>query len=255
MIDHIRYHQKKSSVCPVKKELFPGMRDGIPIGLGYFAVAFSLGIAARNAGLTAFQGFFASLFTNASAGEYAVFSLIAANAAYLEVAVITIITNARYLLMSCALSQKLSPDTPLSLRLLTGFGITDEIFGISIARPGFLNPWYTFGALLVASPCWAAGTALGIVAVNMLPDRIVSALGVALFGMFLAVIIPPTRKNRIVAGLILISFAASWAATIIPFLSSCSEGTRTILLTVVISSAAAILFPVSQEEKENEHDA
>ena len=236
-----------------RQELFSGMHDGIPIGLGYFAVAFSLGIAARSAGLTAFQGFLASLLTNASAGEYAVFSLIAANAAYLEIAVISLITNARYLLMSCALSQKLSPDTPLALRLLTGFGITDEIFGISIAKPGFLNPWYTFGALLVASPCWAAGTALGIAAGNMLPDRIVSALSVALFGMFLAVIIPPSRQNKTVAGVVLISFAASWAAAVLPALSALSEGTRTIILTIAISSAAAFLFPVKnlqQEDKE-----
>lgn len=225
------------------RELFSGMRDGIPIGLGYFAVAFSLGIAARNAGLTALQGFFASLLTNASAGEYAVFSLIAAHASYLEVAVMTLITNARYLLMSCALSQKLSPDTALGPRLLTGFGITDEIFGISIARPGFLNPCYPFGALLVASPCWAAGTALGIVAGNMLPGRIVSALSVALFGMFLAVIIPPARQNKVVAGLIIVSFVSSWAFAVLPFLSSLSEGTRTILLTVAISAAAAVLFP------------
>lgn len=237
------------------KELTAGMRDGVPIGLGYFAVAFSLGIAARSAGLTAVQGFIASIFTNASAGEYSVFSLIAAGASYLEVALITIVTNARYLLMSCALSQKLSPAAPLSLRLLAGMGITDEIFGISIARPGFLNPWYTFGALLFASPCWALGTSLGIIAGNTLPARIVSALSVALFGMFLAVIIPPSRKNKVVAGLVLISFAASYAATVIPVFASMSDGTRTIILTVVIAAAAAILFPVKSEVEENEHDA
>ena len=240
---HKNTTQTFSASCG-RQALLAGFRDGIPIGAGYFAVAFSLGIAARSAGLTAFQGFLASLLTNASAGEYAVFSLIGANAAYLEIVIITIITNARYLLMSCALSQKLSPDTPLSLRLLTGFGITDEIFGISIARPGFLSPWYSFGALLFASPCWASGTALGIIAGNMLPGRVVSALSVALFGMFLAVIIPPARQNKIVAGLVLISFAASWSATVLPWISSLSDGTRTILLTVVISSAAALLFPV-----------
>ncbi len=256
MNKYIKQKQNQSfSPFSRNRELLSGFRDGIPIGLGYFAVAFSLGIAARSAGLSAFQGFLASILTNASAGEYAVFSLIGANAAYLEVAIITIVTNARYLLMSCALSQKLSPDTPLSLRLLTGFGITDEIFGISIARQGFLNPWYTFGALLFASPCWAAGTALGIIAGNMLPARIVSALSVALFGMFLAVIIPPSRRNRVVAGLVLISFAASWAAGIIPVLSSLSEGTRTIILTVAISAAAALIFPVNQNGEENGHES
>lgn len=236
--------KQASSGSVFRQELVMGFRDGIPIGLGYFAVAFSLGIAARSAGLTAVQGFIASLLTNASAGEYAVFSLIGANAAYLEVAMITVITNIRYLLMSCALSQKLSPDTPLSQRFLVGFCITDEIFGISIARPGYLCPWYSFGALLIASPCWALGTACGIVTGNMLPVRVVSALSVALFGMFLAVIIPPSRKSKVVAGLVLISFLLSWAFSVMPYVSSLSEGTRTILLTVVISGAAAVLFPV-----------
>lgn len=235
--------------------LLQGMRDGIPIGLGYLAVAFSLGIAARSAGLTAVQGFIASLLTNASAGEYAVFSLMAANAAYMEVAIVTIVTNARYLLMSCALSQRMSPDTPLLHRLLTGFCVTDEIFGISVARPGHLNPYYTIGALLFASPCWALGTALGIIAGNVLPARIVSALSVALFGMFLAVIIPQTRKDKVIAGLVLISFGASYASAILPLLSGLSDGTRTIVLTVAISALAAFLFPVKQEEEVKEHDA
>lgn len=244
---------KKTYNSSTRSELLAGFRDGIPIGLGYFAVAFSLGIAARAAGLTAVQGFIASIFTNASAGEYAVFSLIAASASFLETAIITLVTNARYLLMSCALSQKLSPDTPLLQRLLAGMGITDEIFGISIARSGYLNPWYTVGALLCASPCWALGTSSGIIAGNMLPARIVSALSVALFGMFLAVIIPPARKNKVVAGLVLISFAASFAASVLPVLSALSDGTRTIILTVAISAGAAVLFPIKEEV--NEHDA
>ena len=115
---------------------FQGVRDGIPIALGYFAVAFSLGIAARNAGLTPFQGFFASTLCVASAGEYALFTLIGAGATYLEVAVLTLITNARYFLMSCALSQRISPDMKNYHRLLIGAVVTDEIFGITIARPG-----------------------------------------------------------------------------------------------------------------------
>ncbi len=171
-----------------------GIKDGIPIGLGYFAVSFSLGIAARNAGLTALQGFLASLSTNASAGEYAAFIIIAADAPYLEMVLVTLITNARYLLMSCALSQKFSPDTPLYHRLLVGYDVTDEIFGITIARPGILDPFYNYGAILVAAPAWATGTALGIIAGNLLPLRIVSALSVALYGMFIAIIIPPGRN-------------------------------------------------------------
>lgn len=231
----------------MKKEFREGMRDGIPIGLGYLAVSFSLGVAARSAGLTAFQGFMASLLNNASAGEYAGFTVIAANASYLEMALMTLVANARYLLMSCALSQKFAPDTPLRHRLLVGYDVTDEIFGITIARPGILNPYYTYGAIVIAAPCWAGGTALGVTAGNLLPLRAVSALSVALFGMFLAVIIPPARKNPIVAVFVLVSFLASFAAANLPYISRLSSGTRTIILTVLISAAAAALFPVREE--------
>jgi hypothetical protein len=133
-----------------RKIFCEGMRDGIPIALGYLAVSFSLGIAARNAGLTAFQGFLASLLNNASAGEYAAFTLIAANATYLEVAIITLISNARYLLMSCALTQRFAPGTPFFHRLIIAYDVTDELFGITIARPGYLNPFYTYGAIVLA---------------------------------------------------------------------------------------------------------
>ena len=198
----------ESSTKFSRRVLYEGMRDGFPIALGYFAVSFSLGIAARNAGLTPVQGFWASLLNNASAGESAAFTLIAANATYWEVAVITLIANARYLLMSCALAQRFSPETPFFHRLLIGYDVTDELFGITIARPGYLNPYYTYGAILLAAPAWAIGTALGIIAGNALPLRVVSALSVALYGMFLAIIIPPARKNRIVAALVVISLAS-----------------------------------------------
>ena len=230
-----------------RRVLYEGMRDGFPIALGYFAVSFSLGIAARNAGLTPMQGFWASLLNNASAGEYAAFTLIAAKATYWEVAVITLIANARYLLMSCALAQRFAPETPFFHRLIVGYDVTDELFGITIARPGYLNPYYTYGAILLAAPAWAIGTALGILAGNALPLRIVSALSVALYGMFLAIIIPPARKNRIVAGLVVLSFVLSFACEYLPGVASLSSGTRTILLTVLISGAAAVLFPVKQE--------
>ena len=128
----------------VNKQVFKdGMRDGIPIALGYLAVSFSLGIAAKNAGLSAFQGFLASLLTNASAGEYAGFTVIATMATYLEMFLVILIANSRYLIMSCALSQRMHPDTPWYHRLLIGFDITDELFAITIARPGYLNPFYT----------------------------------------------------------------------------------------------------------------
>lgn len=226
-----------------QKAFREGMRDGLPIGVGYLAVAFSLGITARSAGFTPFQGFLVSLLCNASAGEYAGISLIAAGAAYLEVAVMILVANARYLLMSCAMSQRVKPGLSVFHRMLMAFDITDELFAVAIARPGYMNPNYTYGAVIMAAPFWAVGTALGCVAGNLMSPRLVSALSVALFGMFLAVIIPPARKDKVIAGLIAVCFAASYGAARLPVISSVSSGTRTIILTVVIAAAAAVLFP------------
>ena len=142
---------------------FKGLRDGIPIALGYFAVAFTLGIAAKKAGLGAFQAFLASGLTNASAGGYAAFTLIGAGAADIELAITELIVNARYLLMSCALSQKIAPETSLLHRMLMAFDVTDEIFGISVSVTGTLNPFYNYGAMSVAIPGWAFGTLFGVI--------------------------------------------------------------------------------------------
>ena len=163
------------------------------------------------------------------------------------------VANARYLLMSGALSQKLEDKTPLWQRALLGFGVTDEVFGISVAVPGHLNPFYSFGAMAVAIPAWAMGSAGGVIMGNILPDRIVSALSVGLYGMFIAIIIPPAKRNRVVAALILISFALSFLFDRLPMLDFLSEGVRIILLTVVISLGAALLFPL-KAPKQEEHD-
>lgn len=230
-----------------KSALRAGIHDGIPIGLGYFAVSFALGIAARGAGLNAFQSFLASLLCNASAGEYAAFTLIAADATYIELALMTLVANARYLLMSCALSQR-AEGVSLPHRMLIGFDVTDELFAVTIARPGKLEPFYFYGAMLMALPGWSVGTALGNIAGNLLPARLTSALGVALYGMFLAVIIPPAKKDKILAGLVVFCFAASYALSRLPIVSAIPEGTRILILTVVIASAAALLFPRKDEE-------
>ena len=222
-----------------------GLRHGVPIALGYFAVAFTLGIAARGAGLTAFEAALNSFLIHASAGEYAGITLIAACAGYFEVAVMEAVANARYLLMSCALSQKLNEDTPLWQRVLLGFGITDEVFGISVAANP-LNPVYSFGAMAIAIPAWSLGSACGVMLGNILPARAVSALGVGLYGMFIAIIIPTARRNGVVAALIAISFALSFLLDRLPMFDFLSSGMRTILLTVVISLGAAILFPIKE---------
>ncbi len=229
-----------------------GMKDGIPIALGYFAVALTLGITAKKAGLTALQSLLASLTNHASAGEFIGFTLIAAGASYLELCIMEAVANARYLLMSCALSQKLSSDTSMLHRLLIGFFVTDEIFGVSISVPGKLNPFYTYGAISVASPGWVFGTYLGVILGNLLPSRAVSALGVGLYGMFIAIFIPPARKSKIIAALVVISFSASLIFSKVPVFAQISSGVRIIILTVVISLAAAVLFPVDDETESPE---
>ena len=225
-----------------------GLRDGIPIMLGYFAVSLALGIAARNAGLTALQAALASLTNNASAGEYVGFTLIAAGASYTEMFVMEAIANARYLLMSTALSQRLSAAVPLFQRLLLGFMVTDEIFGVSISVEGHVRPSYPYGLFTVATLGWTVGTFLGVLLGNVLPVRVVSALSVSLFGMFIAIIIPPARKDKVVLGLVLISFAASFAFSVLPGVRELSAGMQTIVLTVAISALAALLFPIKAEE-------
>ena len=234
-----------------KSELFrKGVKDGIPIFLGYFAVSFTLGIAARNAGFTAMQSAITSLLVNASAGEFAGFTLIAAGAGYLELAIMMLVANARYLLMSCALSQKLPPETSLLHRMLIGFDLTDEIFGVSVAVDGWLSPYYVYGVIAAALPGWSVGTYLGVMMGNLLPANVVSALSVGLYGMFLAIIIPPARKSKIIAGIVSVSMALSYAVTKISWLENLSSGTKIIILTVVISLAAALIFPVKEEEHE-----
>ena len=232
-----------------KKKLFlSGMRDGVPITLGYFAVSFALGITAGKAGFSAFQAFVASLLNNASAGEYAAIALIASGAGFLEVALMELVANARYFLMACTLSQKFSPDTPFYHRLLIGFDLTDEIFAINVTRKGYIEPAYAYGAIVTVLPGWSVGTALGVIVGDVIPAFAVSALGVAIFGMFIAIIVPPAVKNRVIAVTVLASFALSTAVNKLFFFDFIPEGTKTIILTVVIALAAAIIRPIPTDE-------
>ncbi|MBE5915972.1 MAG: AzlC family ABC transporter permease [Pseudobutyrivibrio ruminis] len=241
---------KDKEIAFSKNIFVEGLRDGFPIGLGYFAVSFSLGIFAKKVGANVVQGIVNSFLNHASAGEYAVYSLIGAGASYIEMAIMTLVVNARYLLMSTALSQKIHPKTPFIHRLLIGFHVTDELFAISIKRPGYVNPFYCYGAFLIAVLGWCLGTAAGIVAGGVLPIRVVSAFSVALYGMFLACIMPTARKNRVVAFAIIVCFVMSYLASVLPGISQISSGTRTIILTVVIASVLAVLFPHDENVQE-----
>lgn len=232
-----------------------GLRDGLPIGMGYLAVSFTLGIAAKNAGIRAGQAGLMSLLNLTSAGEFAALSIIQAQGSYLELAFCQLVINLRYCLMSCALSQKLSEKTPFFHRLLMAFGVTDEIFGIAVSTPNHLNPFYQYGAMTMAIPGWTIGTVLGVVSGSMLPAPVMRAMSLALYGMFLAIIIPPAKKSRVLAGVVLISMLLSCLANILPWISNVSSGMKTILLTVGIAGMAAVLFPVKDEKGTGEKNA
>ena len=216
-----------------------GVHDGVPIALGYFVVAFTLGILAKTAGLTPWQGFVTSAVNIASAGEY------------LEIAVLTLVANARYFLMAAALTQRFAPETSLLHRLAVSFGVTDEIFGITVARGGALNPYYNYGAMAISVPAWAAGTSAGILAGGILPSAVVSALSVALYGMFVWVVLPAAKRSRPIGGMVLASCVLSLAATYAPVTSELSGGTRTILLTLLIAGVGAALFPIDTEQEDD----
>ena len=224
-----------------------GVRDGLPIGLGYFAVSFALGILMGQAGMNAFQGVLMTFLTNASAGAYAGLQVIQEDAGLIAMALATIVASARYFLMSFALSQHLSPDLSVPHRLLIAFDLTDEIFGAEIAKPGYVSTKYIYGLFILPLIGWSSGTGLGIAMGNILPEIIVNALSVSLYGMFLAIIIPPARKNRAVAFAVLLSFALSFASSRLPYVRELSASLRTILLTVLITALVALLFPVKTD--------
>ncbi len=231
-----------------KKYFLKGFRDAIPVGLGYLAVSFSLGIACQRIGMNSFQGFLISLLNNASAGEYAGIKVISDKGGIITMIIMMLVANARYLLMSCALSQKLSPDLHLGHRLLIGFDVTDELFGLAVSCDGYLKPAYFYGAMCCAMPPWALGTVLGIIVGNLLPQYIVSGFSVMLYGMFIAIIIPQGKKDKVVLGCIISAFALSGLMEFIPVLSGISSGFKIIILTLLISAVAAVCFPKKEDE-------
>ena len=231
------------------KQLLTGIKDGIPIALGYLAVSFALGITAHNAGLSVFEATLMSVLNLTSAGEYAAITMLANGTTYAEIAISQFIINIRYLLMSCSLSQKASKETSIAHRLGVSYGITDEIFAVSVSREGKLSPVHSYGMILISAFGWTLGTFLGAVFGDILPNSITNALSVALYAMFIAIVIPPARKNKVIMWLVIISAFASWLFTVLPVVNQLSSGLRIIILTVTISAVAAYLFPVKKEEE------
>lgn len=234
-----------------RKESFQkGIQAGIPIGLGYFAVSFTFGMMSVSGGLTTWEAVLISLTNLTSAGQFAGLDIILASGSYLEMMLAQLIINLRYILMSFSLSQKLTRDEPWAHRYAVAFGVTDEIFGVSASQTGKVSPFFNYGAMCVAIPGWVLGTLVGAVLGGLLPAHIVSALSVAIYGMFLAVVIPPAKYDRAVLGAVIGAMGLSTAFAVLPVLKQVSSGFVIIITTVVVSTIAAWLAPIQEEGKE-----
>lgn len=222
---------------------FIGLRDGTPIALGYFAVSFAFGIQARKIGLTAFETFSLSATNLTSAGQFAGLSVIETGGTILAMVLTMLVINLRYCLMSCALSQKLAPTLPLYHRFLIAFGMTDEIFAVSVSVNGHLRPQYSYGLILISLFGWSFGSLCGALAGNILPPTVVEALGMALFAMFVAIVVPDAIHDHKVLVVVLMTIVISLLFTYLPGLSDLSVGMRTVWITLIASTIAAVLFP------------
>ena len=225
-----------------------GLRDGIPIALGYFAVSFAFGILAVDSGCTVLEAVLISFTNLTSAGQFAGLTVIAQAGTLLEMAITQLVINSRYMLMSIAMSQKVDADFHGIWRWLLGYGITDEIFAAAIQTDGTIKRSY-FGSLIILPVIgWTAGTFLGAFLGNILPVMLTNALGVALYGMFIAVVVPKAREDFHVLFAVLIAVAISMALKYIPVFSFISGGFGIIICAVAASAVGALVFPVKEDE-------
>lgn len=229
-----------------------GLKDGLPIGIGYFSVAFAFGIFAIENGLTVFQAVIISLLNLTSAGQLAAVPIIAGGGTFLELALSQLVINSRYSLMSVSLSQKLSKRVKLPQKLLIAYGNTDEIFAVSVSNKGEVGTKYMLGIMLLPIIGWTSGTLLGGVVGNILPPMITAALGVAIYGMFVAIVMPVAKKEKMTALCVLLAIAISCAFRYIPLLKVVPSGFTVIICAVVASVVFAIIAPIKAEEKEAE---
>ena len=228
-----------------------GLQNGIPICLGYFSVSFAFGIFAVSNGLSILETLLISMTNVTSAGQLAAVPIITGGGTLIELAVSMFVINLRYALMSVSLSQKQGSSVRMADRFLIAFVNTDEVFAVASAKPGTVGRYYLFGLILTPYLGWSAGTLLGAVAGNILPAIVVSALGVAIYGMFLAIIIPPAKKSRATALCILMAVALSCAFYYIPALQAVPSGFVVILCAVAASALFAAVAPVAEQEGEN----
>lgn len=225
-----------------------GLIDGIPIALGYLSVSFSFGIAAVGGGLSPLSAVLISLTNLTSAGQMAGLGIILGAGPILEMVLTQFIINIRYFLMSLSLSQRLAPSFTLGHRFLASFGITDEIFGVAASKKEPLVPRYLYGLILFPLAGWTIGTLLGAVAGNILPEAVKNALGIAIYGMFVAIVVPPARRERGVTLGVLIAIAISCLVAYVPLFSFITSGFSIILSAVIAAAIAAALFPIPEEE-------
>ena len=230
-----------------------GMKDGLPIGLGYLSVSFAFGVQASIAGIPIFMSVFISMTNLTSAGQLAGLTIIASLGTFLEMILTQLVINARYFLMSITLSQKLDDGFTFSHRLLSSAFITDEIFAVASSKPSFINKKYFYGLVILPYFGWALGTLLGAAAGNVLPVQITNALGIALYAMFIAIIIPPSLKSIGISFAVILSAGLSCLFYFLPVLkNNVSGGLATIICALLTSIVVAGLFPVTVKENDNE---
>lgn len=232
----------------MKSHYLQGIKHGIPITLGYFSVSFGFGIMAVKAGLSPLTAVIISITNLTSAGQAAGVSVIAEGGTLTEMALTQFIINIRYSLMAISLSQKVNEKFTIPHRLLAGFGITDEIFAVASAQPGEVSPSYMYGLVTAGFIGWTLGTLLGAFAGALLPQPITDAMGIMLYGMFLAIIIPAAKKRHGVLCVILIAAAVSLLFKYV--LTFISTGFAIIISAIIASALGALLFPIKEEETE-----
>ena len=232
-----------------------GLIDGIPIALGYLSVSFSFGISAVNGGLSALSSILISLTNLTSAGQLAGLTIIMTGGTLIEMALAQLVINIRYFLMSLSLSQKLDGSFSLRHRLLAAFGITDEIFGVASAQKEAVVPRYMYGLILLPLVGWTLGTTLGALAGSILPDSVKYALGIAIYGMFVAIVVPPAKRDRGVLVGVLAAIGISCALAYLPIFSFITEGFSIIVSALIAATAAALLFPLPDEATEEGGEA
>ena len=223
-----------------------GVKHGLPIGLGYLSVAFTFGMKAVSDGLTPLQALLISMTNVTSAGQFAGLPLIIAQASLIETALTQLIINLRYALMSLSLSQRMDKDMNTPRRMFFSFMNTDEIFAVASAQPGKVNHTYLYGLMSMPYLGWSLGTLIGAVAGQLLPVFVRTALGIAIYGMFLAIILPPARKEHPVRVVVVAAVAMSLCFRYIPALSQVSSGFVIIICAVAASTLGALLFPVKE---------